>query len=203
MPFPLSSRTPSGPRRRTLLAAAAGTFALAGCSTDEPSGDTTGGSRPSLADRARARAARESTTLAGRYTAVIAAHPDLEKKLAPLRADVVGHARAFGAGSSAGSSASPSASASGSASGSPTPSPSGSASASASASASTSASASASPDVAARPKDALSALATAELALADQRTQALVELPGELARLLASVAAAGAAHAYLLTEAAK
>ncbi|MFE2827894.1 hypothetical protein [Streptomyces sp. NPDC059271] len=193
MPFPLSSRTPSGPRRRTLLAAAAGTFALAGCSTDEPSGDTTGGSRPSLADRARARAARESTTLAGRYTAVIAAHPDLEKKLAPLRADVVGHARAFGAGSSAGSSASPSASASGSASGSPTPSPSGSASASASASS----------DVAARPKDALSELATAELALADQRTQALVELPGELARLLASVAAAGAAHAYLLTEAAK
>ncbi|MFJ7305831.1 hypothetical protein [Streptomyces sp. NPDC099088] len=199
MPFPLSSRTPSGPRRRTLLAAAAGTFALAGCSADEPSGDTTGGSRPSLADRARARAARDSTTLAGRYTAVIAAHPDLEKKLAPLRADVVGHARAFGAGSSAGSSASPSASASGAASGSasdsPTASPSGSASASASASASS--------DVAARPKDALSELATAELALADERTQALVELPGELARLLASVAAAGAAHAYLLTEAAK
>ncbi|WP_406378783.1 hypothetical protein [Streptomyces sp. NBC_00197] len=199
MPFPLSSRTPSGPRRRTLLAAAAGTFALAGCSADEPSGDTTGGSRPSLADRARARAARDSTTLAGRYTAVIAAHPDLEKKLAPLRADVAGHARAFGAGSSAGSSASPSAAASGtapgSASGSPTPSPSGSASASASASASS--------DVAARPKDALSELATAELALADERTQALVELPGELARLLASVAAAGAAHAYLLTEAAK
>ncbi|MCX5279466.1 hypothetical protein [Streptomyces sp. NBC_00198] len=197
MPFPLSSRTPSGPRRRTLLAAAAGTFALAGCSADEPSGDTTGGSRPSLADRARARAARDSTTLAGRYTAVIAAHPDLEKKLAPLRADVAGHARAFGAGSSAGSSASPSAAASGtapgSASGSPTPSPSASASASASASS----------DVAARPKDALSELATAELALADERTQALVELPGELARLLASVAAAGAAHAYLLTEAAK
>ncbi|MEW1568577.1 hypothetical protein AB0454_37085 [Streptomyces sp. NPDC093509] len=195
MPFPLSSRTPSGPRRRTLLAAAAGTFALAGCSADEPSGDTTGGSRPSLADRARARAARDSTTLAGRYTAVIAAHPDLEKKLAPLRADVAGHARAFGAGSSAGSSASPSAAASGtapgSASGSPTPSPSASASASASS------------DVAARPKDALSELATAELALADERTQALVELPGELARLLASVAAAGAAHAYLLTEAAK
>ncbi|MET7831068.1 hypothetical protein ABZT23_41235 [Streptomyces sp. NPDC005386] len=195
MPFPLSSRTPSGPRRRTLLAAAAGTFALAGCSADEPSGDTTGGSRPSLADRARARAARDSTTLAGRYTAVIAAHPDLEKKLAPLRADVAGHARAFGAGSSAGSSASPSAAASGTASGSasvsPTPSPSASASASASS------------DVAARPKDALSELATAELALADERTQALVELPGELARLLASVAAAGAAHAYLLTEAAK
>ncbi|MET7740774.1 hypothetical protein [Streptomyces sp. NPDC005385] len=196
MPFPLSSRTPSGPRRRTLLAAAAGTFALAGCSTADPSGDTTGGSRPSAADRARARAARDSTALAGRYAAVIAAHPDLGKKLAPLRADVVGHARAFGAGK-AGSSASAPGTASPSASGSPTASPSGSASASASASASTSS------DVAARPKDALTELATAELTLADERTQALVELPGELARLLASVAAAGAAHAFLLTEAAK
>ncbi|MFF0187814.1 hypothetical protein [Streptomyces sp. NPDC005244] len=196
MPFPLSSRTPSGPRRRTLLAAAAGTFALAGCSAADPSGDTTGGSRPSAADRARARAARDSTALAGRYAAVIAAHPDLGKKLAPLRADVVGHARAFGAGK-AGSSASAPGTASPSASGSPTASPSGSASASASASASTSS------DVAARPKDALTELASAELALADERTQALVELPGELARLLASVAAAGAAHAFLLTEAAK
>ncbi|MFD6926115.1 hypothetical protein ACFV99_38670 [Streptomyces sp. NPDC059944] len=200
MPFPLSSRTPSGPRRRTLLAAAAGTFALAGCSAADPSGDTTGGSRPSAADRARARAARDSTALAGRYAAVIAAHPDLGKKLAPLRADVVGHARVFGAGK-AGSSASAPGTASPSASGSPTASPSGSASASTSASAS--ASASTSSDVAARPKDALTELATAELALADERTQALVELPGELARLLASVAAAGAAHAFLLTEAAK
>lgn len=202
MPFPLSSRTPSGPRRRTLLAAAAGTFALAGCSAADPSGDTTGGSRPSAADRARARAARDSTALAGRYAAVIAAHPDLGKKLAPLRADVVGHARAFGAGK-AGSSAPAPGTASPSASGSPTASPSGSASASTSASASASASASTSSDVAARPKDALTELATAELALADERTQALVELPGELARLLASVAAAGAAHAFLLTEAAK
>jgi hypothetical protein len=57
--------------------------------------------------------------------------------------------------------------------------------------------------VAARPKDALADLAAAELALADERTQALVEVPGELARLLASVAAAGAAHAFLLTKAAK
>ena len=39
-----------------------------------------------------------------------------------------------------------------------------------------------------------------ERALADRRAKALLDVPGELARLLASVAAAGAAHAYLLME---
>ncbi|WP_328447448.1 hypothetical protein OG780_12000 [Streptomyces sp. NBC_00386] len=212
MSFPLPSRTPSGPRRRTLLAAAVGAFALAGCSAaPESSSDTTGGS-PSLADRARARAARDSMTLSDRYTAVIAAHPQLAERLDPLRGEVVRHAQAFGggsAGASGSASAAPSGSASASASGSSTESPSASASESASASspasgsASSSASAGASPGVAARPKDALAELASAELALADERTRALVDVPGELARLLASVAAAGAAHAFLLTKAAK
>ncbi|MEV6017969.1 hypothetical protein [Streptomyces sp. NPDC051997] len=221
MSFPLPSRTPSGPRRRTLLAAAAGAFALAGCSAPEPSGDTTGGS-PSAADRARARAARDSLSLSDRYTAVIAAHPQLAERLGPLRAEVVRHATAFGGGSagatasSSGSASAPesvspsapeSASASASSTGSPSASATGSASATVSpsepASASGSAPAGASPGVAARPKDALAELASAELALADERTQALVTVPGELARLLASVAAAGAAHAFLLTKAAK
>ncbi|MGW4569394.1 hypothetical protein ACWEN3_46170, partial [Streptomyces sp. NPDC004561] len=65
---------------------------------------------------------------------------------------------------------------------------------------------SASPSVPTAPateKDALAALAAAERTLADQRAKALLDLPGEPARLLASVAAAGAAHAYLLTEGAK
>ncbi|MEU6278371.1 hypothetical protein ABZ871_39195 [Streptomyces populi] len=214
MSFPLPSRAPSGPRRRTLFAAAAGAFALAGCSTAEPSGDTTGGSRPSAADRARARAARDSVALSDRYAAVIAAHPQLAGRLAPLRAEVVRHAEAFGGGgvgTSASSAGSASPSASASPTGAPSASPSSSASASesasaspsSSASASASASAGASPGVAARPKDALADLASAELKLADERTQALVDLPGELARLLASVAAAGAAHAFLLTKAAK
>ncbi|PKT69876.1 hypothetical protein CW362_27290 [Streptomyces populi] len=214
MSFPLPSRTPSGPRRRTLFAAAAGAFALAGCSAPEPSGDTTGGSRPSAADRARARAARDSMALSDRYTAVIAAHPQLAERLAPLRAEVVRHAKAFGGGGAGASaspagSASPSASAPASSAGSPSASPSSSASesapasASGSGSASASASAGASPGVAARPKDALADLASAELALADERTQTLVDVPGELARLLASVAASGAAHAFLLTKAAK
>ncbi|WP_369392214.1 hypothetical protein AB5J72_35005 [Streptomyces sp. CG1] len=52
-------------------------------------------------------------------------------------------------------------------------------------------------------KDALADLATAERALADWRTKDLLTAPGELARLLASVAAAGAAHAYVLAEGAK
>jgi hypothetical protein len=71
---------------------------------------------------------------------------------------------------------------------------------SATATASPSASATAVP---AAPGDALAELAAAERALADRRAKALLDLPGELARLLASVAAAGAAHAYLLTEGAK
>ena len=192
MPFPLPPRTPSGPRRRSLLASAAGALVLAGCSAPDPesASDTTGGS-PSAADRARARAARDSETLAARYAAVIAAHPPLAGRLRPLHAEVVRHAEAFGGGHGTSASASASEPASASASG------------SASASASASASVSGSPAVPVREKDALAELAAAERALADERTKALVQAPGELARLLASVAAAGAAHAFLLTEGAK
>ncbi|MEU6394959.1 hypothetical protein [Streptomyces sp. NPDC046939] len=51
-------------------------------------------------------------------------------------------------------------------------------------------------------KDVLKALAAAERALSDRRMTALADpdTPAEQARLLASVAAAGAGHAYLLTE---
>ncbi|UWE11888.1 hypothetical protein [Actinacidiphila bryophytorum] len=45
---------------------------------------------------------------------------------------------------------------------------------------------------------ALADLAAAERALADRRAAALLTVPGELARLMASVAAAGAGHAALL-----
>ncbi|WP_405882853.1 hypothetical protein OG762_32385 [Streptomyces sp. NBC_01136] len=185
MPFTLPPRTPSGPRRRSLLASAAGTFVLVGCSAPESSTDTTGKS-PSVTDRARARAARDSDTLAARYAAVITAHPSLAERLSPLRAQVVRHAEAFGGSGSSGSSGSRP-----------------SASASASPSASVSAHPSLSPTVPAGEKDALADLSSAERTLADQRTKALLEVPGELARLLASVAAAGAVHAFLLTEGAK
>ncbi|MET9015555.1 hypothetical protein ABZX74_32305 [Streptomyces olivaceoviridis] len=68
--------------------------------------------------------------------------------------------------------------------------------------ASATATASAAP-VPAGEKDAVAGLAAAERALADRRAKDLLEAPDELARLLASVAAAGAAHAYLLTEGAR
>ncbi|MER5828318.1 hypothetical protein ABT086_40480 [Streptomyces mirabilis] len=68
MPFTLPPRTPSGPRRRSLLASAAGAFVLVGCSAPEPSTVTTVRS-PSAADLTRARAARDSESLAARYAA--------------------------------------------------------------------------------------------------------------------------------------
>ncbi|MFF4591391.1 hypothetical protein [Streptomyces sp. NPDC001388] len=193
MPFPLPSRAPSGPRRRTLLASAAGAALFVGCSSRSDGPEESVGASPSVTERARARAARESALLVERYDTVLAAHPALAARLAPLRAEVARHVEAFGGDEKAAASPSPSASASSSPPGSPSGSPTGSPPASVSPPASPSASPS-------TEKDALASLADAERTLADTRTAALVDVPGELARLLASVAAAGAAHAYLLTE---
>ena len=179
MPFPPPPRTPlgtpRGPRRRTLLASAAGAALLVGC-TAEPDTTATSAGSPSVAERTRARAARDSTELVQRYDAAISAFPVLTDRLSELRAEVVRHAKSFGDGEPT-----------------PTPTP-------------TPTSASASPSASAAPtseRDALAGLAAAERTLVDLRTKALLEVPGELARLLASVAAAGAAHVYLLTEGAK
>ncbi|WP_432057796.1 hypothetical protein [Streptomyces sp. bgisy022] len=185
MPFPLFPGTRSGPRRRSLLAVAPAALVAAGCSAGSDDSATTRGSGPSAAERVSARAARDSRELAARYDAVIAAHPGLAERLRPLRADTVRHADAFGPA--------------------PTPTPSSSSSGaptSSGAGAGTSAAPSApsSAAVPATPKEALAGLAAAERELADRRTRALLEAPGELARLLASAAAAGAAHVFLLTE---
>lgn len=56
----------------------------------------------------------------------------------------------------------------------------------------------AAPSVPGSPSAALDALAGAERRTAEARTKALVHAPAKLARLLASLAAAGSAHAYLL-----
>ena len=174
MSLPASLRPPSGPRRRSLLASAAGAALLVGCS----GGSDPGGAGPSAADRARARAARDSQGLAERYAAVMAAHPGLTERLRPLRQEVVRHAEAFGAVRG------------------PAPvSPSVSASVSARAAGPGERSGA----VPESEKGALAMLAKAERELADRRAGALLEVPGELARLLASVAAAGAGHVYLLT----
>ncbi|MFI7141937.1 hypothetical protein ACIBQ5_30780 [Streptomyces massasporeus] len=173
MPFPSSPRARSGPRRRSLLAVAPAALALTGCTGGDSGGPA--GEDSSAADRARARAARDSEGLVERYDAVIAARPGLAGRLGPLREEVVRHARAFGGGRKASRSASSS------------PSPSVTSSPS-------------SATVPGNDKDALAGLAAAERELTDRRTKALGGAPGELARLLASVAAAGAAHVYLLTE---
>ncbi len=162
-------------------AGAAGAVLLVGCSGDPEAGEPA--AERSAADAARARAGRDSEALAARYAAVIAAHPGLAERLRPLREEVLRHAKAFGAKGTGGT-------------------------------ASTGASSGASPSVSARAagpgddagrvpadeKDAVALLAGAERKLADRRAEALLEVPGELARLLASVAAAGAAHVYLLTD---
>ncbi|QNP69858.1 hypothetical protein IAG44_10635 [Streptomyces roseirectus] len=175
MPYP-SPRLPSGPRRRTLLTGAAGSAVLlAGCSSG-PSTQETAAGAPSVSQRVRARAVQDSTGLLEQYDAVLAARPALAGLLAPLRGEVARHVGAFG-----GSTGTPS-----------TP--------------STSSATSTSPSPAATPVDdktALAQLAAAERALADRRGAELLTVPGELARLLASVAAAGAVHAYVLTEGAR
>ncbi|MEU0685125.1 hypothetical protein, partial [Streptomyces albogriseolus] len=118
---------------------------------------------------------------------VAAAHPKLAERLGPLRADVVRHAEAFEAG--AAGSAPPSVSTA------------PSAGATAAAAPSSAPSAPASAGVPANEKDALAQLASAEREIADRRAEELLTAPAELARLLASVSASGAAHVYLLTEA--
>ncbi|MET9155101.1 hypothetical protein ABZX82_28060 [Streptomyces griseoflavus] len=183
MPFPSSPPARSGPRRRILLAVAPAALLAAGCSAGPGKPEDGGSGRPSAADRTRARAAADSRELAERYDAVVAAHPGLAGRLGPLRAEVAAHARAFGEGGAA--KASPSAS----------PSPSGSGTAAAASPAPTRAA------VPVKEKDALAELAVAEREIADRRTRELLDAADELARLLASVAAAGAAHVYLLTEA--
>ncbi|MFF1696822.1 hypothetical protein ACFVXC_24955 [Streptomyces sp. NPDC058257] len=174
--YPTPSHAHSGPRRRSLLtgaARAAGAVLLSGCSG---SGSTDADERPSAAARLRALAAEDSGELLGRYDAVLAAHPALAGRLDPLRAEVKRHETVLAEGSTPPpSSGSPSASAS------PAPKPS----------------------VPKDEKDAVRELAEAERDLAKRRGSALLDAPAELARLLASVAAAGAAHAYLLTEDAK
>ncbi|MGV9879285.1 hypothetical protein [Streptomyces sp. NPDC003006] len=168
--YPTAPRSRPGPRRRSLFAGAAG---VASAALLTGCSDAAGpGAEPSAVRRLRAEAAEDSRELLARYDAVLAAHPSLAGRLRPLRAEVEKHAEAF-AGGRAPASASPSASGG---------------------------AAAPEPSVASDPKKAVRELAGAERELADRRGAALVDASAEQARLLASVAAAGAAHAYLLTK---
>ncbi|MGW1772612.1 hypothetical protein [Streptomyces sp. NPDC002104] len=172
------------PSRRGLLAGAAGIAGaalLSGCSDDGP---PVADPEVPLERRMRETAVRESERLLERYDATAAAHPALAPRLAPLRASVAAHTTALTDEGSPAASASRSASA-------PSTAPSDAAAAPP---------APGSSPVPAAPADALTALADAERSLAEARTIALAGAPGELARMLASVAACGHVHAYLLTS---
>ncbi|MEU5031526.1 hypothetical protein [Streptomyces milbemycinicus] len=187
-PRPSSSSASRFPGRRDLLltgGAIGATALLAGCSDDSGSRSDAAGA-PTGEDRLRTRGARDSGALLARYDATADAHPRLADRLRPLREETARHLEAFRVPASASASSSSSSSAS--------------PSASASASPSASAGATRVPDVPKDEKKALAALARAERHTADTRTAALRDAPPELARLLASVAACGAAHAYLLTS---
>ncbi|GHG05611.1 hypothetical protein [Streptomyces zaomyceticus] len=183
--------------RRALLTAgvsAAAAAALSGCTSEEPAPRKPGAAELEAERVARAEAALRlrsvaaSRTLLERYDAALAAHPALAPRLNPLRRSVAAHAVALGEG---GTTVRPA-----------TAAPASTSSASASASASAKPTASPVP-VATDPRAALRELAAAERTASDAHTAALLTAPPEYARLLASVAAAGAAHAYLLTEGAR
>ncbi|MEU6878344.1 hypothetical protein [Streptomyces sp. NPDC046712] len=183
--------------RRALLTA--GAVTLAGCTSDGGGGERprkqTAAERAALAEAALRRgSAAKSRSLLERYDAVLAAHPSLTARLTPLRRAVAAHAAALAEGlaGSGAPSASPSV----------RPAETPAAAAKAAPSAGTrSADATTSPvPVPADPAAALEELAAAARRTADAHAATLLEAPPEYARLLASVAAAGAAHAYLLTE---
>ncbi|WP_326700142.1 hypothetical protein OG909_24380 [Streptomyces sp. NBC_01754] len=167
----------TGTTRRGVLTASGAVAlgaVLTGCgggADSEPSGGTTSADARTASARARTTAqrtaaARTSHALLTRYAEVAAAHPAAEAGLAPLRAAVEEHARAFAKAV-------------------PAPAP---------------------PTASPAPGDAraaLKSLAAEERRVADDRARTLLDAEPELARLLASVAAAGAVHAYLLTELAK
>ncbi|MEV1053207.1 hypothetical protein [Streptomyces sp. NPDC049887] len=185
----------TGTTRRGALSAAGAAAAavLTGCSPDRPGARRATPRSESAETVLRRRSAELSGALLLRYDAVLTAHPALAARLTPLRGEVVRHVEALaptGSRPLPGTSASrpaPSSSPAPSASGPARPGPSSTASPAA-------------PPVPADAGAAVRELAAAERTTADGHTAALSGAPPEYARLLASVAAAGAVHAYLLTE---
>ncbi|MDT9690981.1 hypothetical protein Q5762_22040 [Streptomyces sp. P9(2023)] len=185
--------------RRALLAAgaAAGAVTLAGCTSE---GGTERPGKPSAAERAaraeaalRRSSAATSRTLRERYDAVLAAHPALTGRLTPLRAAVAEQAAALAGDRGSAGNAAPSADTR-------SADPTGSATPSGSATPGAATSAPGPVPVPADPAVALKELAAVARRTADAHAAALLGAEPEYARLLASVAASGAAHAYLLTE---
>ncbi|WP_327294950.1 MULTISPECIES: hypothetical protein [unclassified Streptomyces] len=166
----------TGTTRRSVLstAAAAGAALLTGCSERSAAHRTHGAAAPGTGTMLRQRSARTSGALLALYDAVLAQHRDeaTERLARPLRDAVALHVKALAPPAGA-----PAPGASREASPAPAP-----------------------PAVPADRTAALKALAAAERRATDAHTAALAGAPPELARLLASVAAASAVHAYLLTQ---
>ncbi|MEU4919300.1 hypothetical protein AB0G29_08030 [Streptomyces parvus] len=166
-------------RRGTLTATGALALGavLTGCGGDD---DGSGGKKPAhsgaratsaKAEKAlREKAVRDGALLLARYDLVAEAHPAAAAGLEPLRAAVAEHGKALAPPRAKGAPKGDKA----------PPAPAG--------------------PVSADPKAAVRELAAAERRRADGYGEALLSAGPELARLLASVAAAAAAHAYLLTE---
>ncbi|RCG19948.1 hypothetical protein DTL70_25025 [Streptomyces diacarni] len=190
-PSPATAR----PRRRSLLTGALGaggaalaTPLAAGCTDGRDATDDAG--HRGAAAGLRHRAARDSEHLLARYDGTAKVHPATAARLRPLRAEVARHVRVLR----------------GSESGTGSPSPSGAPRRGRQPGSSTGPEPSAkppSPDTSSVPEDekkALAALAEAERRLSSARTKALAGAEPQIARLLASIAACGAAHSFLLDE---
>ncbi|MFE3590260.1 hypothetical protein ACFXOY_22415 [Streptomyces niveus] len=184
----------TGTTRRGALLAAGATAGglLAACSGgDDDGADDPGSAAAVRAEKAlRVRSTRTSRELLRQYDAVLELHPDQATRLTPLRDSVALHVTALSPpppkkDESGKPKPSPSASASASPDGAPVGDVGG---------------AGPTPFVPADPGKAVRELAAAERRSADAHAEALVHAPPELARLLASLAAAGAAHSYLLTK---
>lgn len=174
-------RPPAGPRRRSLVAGslgALGTFGAltplaAGCSGDGGGADD---ERSAEQDkRLRQEAAGQSLDLLARYDATADAHSGLAERLRPLRAATMRHAEVLDGRDGDDGKGSE-------------------------AGRRTGHRGRHRPAVPGDEKAALAALGGAERRTAKARSAALVKAPPETARLLASLAAAGAAHSYLLGE---
>ncbi|MBA0051865.1 hypothetical protein E0L36_13450 [Streptomyces sp. AJS327] len=175
-PSPATARPPRRSLLTGALGAAAGAAVVSGCS----GGDTEDSERAAAARELRTAEARRSERLLASYESTIAAHEGLADRLRPLRRTVAQHARVLRGGTPGHESSSPSPTSRGG-DGEPGAGP-----------------AARSREVPGDRADALRALASAERRAADRRTAALATAPPELARLLASLAAAGATHVYLL-----
>lgn len=192
-------------RRGALLAAGAaagGLLTACSDSDDDGSRGPTSAAAARAAKALRVKSAGTSRELLRQYDAVLERHPDQAARLTPLRGAVARHVTALSPppqpsqSPKKGESAKPSPTLSRFSSAAPSSAPSlGTAAGDTGDVASGPA-----PSVPADPGAAVRALAAAERRAADAHADALVHAPPELARLLASLAAAGAAHAYLLTE---